>query len=254
MVGAMLRLKRETQNRNRNFAREESSKSINAMQEKFLNEFSFELASINKEILHTLEKISIQIDKSDTLQINFLDKASKGAKELGDYLDGIQQFIKLKNYKTQKLNTKEIDIKYLINRILNKLDSKTTEKNLNITLSCPDTLTLYTDQFLMEQIIFNLISNAINYSPEGGRIDINCHRNAKKFDFCVKDQGPGISDNLHEKIFEKFYRVKDDTAFTTKGHGLGLYLSRYFASLINGQITLQSTIGQGAEFKFTLYD
>ena len=68
----------------------------------------------------------------------------------------------------------------------------------------------------------------------------------------VKDQGPGIAPEFQGRIFEKFYRVKDDFVYKSKGYGLGLYLSRFFAQQMGADISVSSTLGEGACFVLAL--
>jgi signal transduction histidine kinase len=105
------------------------------------------------------------------------------------------------------------------------------------------------DPTLLEQILFNLVSNAIKYSPKGGTVAIDISRDdAGQVCVAVTDRGPGIPQEFHERIFEKFYRVKDDHVYKVKGHGLGLYLSRFFADRMNALILVKSAPGQGSTF------
>jgi signal transduction histidine kinase len=76
--------------------------------------------------------------------------------------------------------------------------------------------------------------------------------NQHHVDIAVHDQGPGIAAEFRDKIFEKFYRIPNDTAYKVKGTGVGLFLSRYFAELIGGSLLLESTEGRGSTFTLRL--
>jgi signal transduction histidine kinase len=99
------------------------------------------------------------------------------------------------------------------------------------------------------QIVKNLLTNAIRYSPEGGQVWIRSDREGDLAALIVADQGKGIHPEDQTRIFEKFERV--DPA-EPGGSGLGLYIARRLARAMGGDITLDSAPGQGARFTFTL--
>ncbi len=150
----------------------------------------------------------------------------------------------------------------ILKKVLRQFDSRKTETGVDVALrnqfengqACA-----LADPTLTAQILYNLISNAIKYSPRGSKVEIDiapCELNdgshANGLSIAVSDKGPGISPAYHERIFEKFYRVKDDYVYKVKGHGLGLYLSRFFADQMGATLTIDSTPGNGATFTLFL--
>lgn len=99
------------------------------------------------------------------------------------------------------------------------------------------------------QILMNLLTNAIRYSPEGGVVTVSAARDGDKASVTVTDSGKGIADADQERIFEKFERVDP---LEPGGTGLGLYIARRLAYAMGGDLTCQSAEGQGARFTFTL--
>ncbi|NWJ44839.1 MAG: GAF domain-containing protein [Chloroflexi bacterium] len=108
------------------------------------------------------------------------------------------------------------------------------------------------DQF--EQVIINLVSNAIKYSPEGAKISISTRRidNGEKVEIRVSDQGSGIAQEHLMRIFEKFYRVETGLTRKTQGTGLGLYICKNIITSYGGEIWAESAVGQGTTFVITL--
>jgi signal transduction histidine kinase len=99
------------------------------------------------------------------------------------------------------------------------------------------------------QILMNLLTNAIRYSPEGGQVWIRLEREGDIASVCIADQGKGIALDDQGRIFDKFERVDPTEAGTT---GLGLYIARRLARAMSGDIQVDSAPGQGARFTFTL--
>ncbi|MCG3136241.1 MAG: Sensor histidine kinase RcsC [Phycisphaerae bacterium] len=128
------------------------------------------------------------------------------------------------------------------------------KKNLHVQLEVPPDLPpLNTDAGKIQQIFYNLISNAIKFTPVGGQITITVTRDGDEFVMIrVRDSGPGIPREAHELIFEKFRQMDGSVTREYGGTGLGLAISRELAHLLGGQITLQSEPGEGAEFTVRL--
>ena len=103
---------------------------------------------------------------------------------------------------------------------------------------------------MLRQVWINLISNAIKFSPEGGKIEINLKREGNFAVATVRDYGCGISEEELPKIFDKYYR--SPTAKDTEGNGLGLAICKRICTLSGGSISAASAVGEGAEFKVSL--
>jgi PAS domain S-box-containing protein len=111
---------------------------------------------------------------------------------------------------------------------------------------------VHADYERMRQVLNNLISNAIKYSPEGGAIRIGARAEDEWAIAYVADQGIGIAPEEQEQIFQRFYRVDNRLRRDTQGSGLGLYLARAIVEAHGGRIWVESQTGRGARFLFTL--
>jgi len=249
--GAFFRLIHEAKIRATKEAKMSAEKEIATTQDTFLNRFSFQLSKINGDIKSNLLKQPELKKGSGTLHEAYT-KALGSCEEMEEYLIGIQQFAETEVEKTQITRRVAVDLPLLTNKILNQFESRIKESNIQIDFQIADNVIANTDITLTAQIIFNLISNAIKYSPQYGKVTIKFSKTKKFVKVIVKDNGHGISVKMHDKIFEKFYRIQDDLVYKVKGHGLGLYLSSYFAKLIGATIELESEIGKGCEFRLVL--
>jgi len=103
-----------------------------------------------------------------------------------------------------------------------------------------------------DQVLINLISNAIKYSPKGGRILVSLRDLDDRIEISVQDEGIGMTREQSEKIFNKYYRVSDDSTSSTlakiEGTGIGLYLTRAIVESHGGSIAIQSDVGKGSTF------
>jgi len=100
----------------------------------------------------------------------------------------------------------------------------------------------------IEQVVRNLMTNAIKYTPEKGHIRIGIYRDEEEVRIKVRDDGIGISEEDQKKIFERFYRVDKARSRSMGGTGLGLSIARQIVELHDGSIWVESEIGQGSTF------
>jgi len=100
--------------------------------------------------------------------------------------------------------------------------------------------------------ITNFITNAIKYSPGADMVSVTSTSDKKTVTVCVQDYGIGISDEIQEKIFDRFYRFHDGVGHTYPGLGLGLYIASEIIKHHNGKINVKSEINAGSTFCFTI--
>ena len=116
----------------------------------------------------------------------------------------------------------------------------------------PDVGTIQADERKIRQVIFNLVSNAVKFTPPGGRVDVSAVRRDGEVEIAVADTGPGISEADQERIFEEFAQALRPGDRPAEGTGLGLTLARRFVELHGGRLWVESEPGSGSTFRFIL--
>ncbi|MBO4264472.1 MAG: HAMP domain-containing protein [Clostridia bacterium] len=116
----------------------------------------------------------------------------------------------------------------------------------------PDMPNITADRGKIEQVIVNVISNSIKYTPDGGKIDVSAEANKMRVSISVKDNGTGIPKEDKDKIFDRFYRVKKDRNRDTGGTGLGLAIAKEIVEAHHGSIKIDSDVGVGTEITISL--
>ncbi|GEM_PF-5638950 len=132
----------------------------------------------------------------------------------------------------------------LIASSLQMFQSEAEEKGVELVYDADanlKSLTVLLDELKFKQVLINLLSNAMHFSPQGGKIRLSGRANAHLLCVSVTDDGPGIPDEFHELVFERFYQIESDNL--SPGSGLGLSISRYFVQLHDGEIFVDKTDG-----------
>lgn len=159
-----------------------------------------------------------------------------------------------------KIELKEFQLKIeilpfheLAEDVLRYIQEAAEKKKISISLELPIPLMVKADQHYLEQILINLIDNAIKYGREGGKITVSAvRRNQSEVEISVIDNGIGIPKEDLPRIFERFYRVDKGRSQELGGTGLGLSIVKHLISAHGGRVWAESQFGEGSTFYFTL--
>jgi len=121
---------------------------------------------------------------------------------------------------------------------------------LVLKVAAPEGTTVLADPLRLNQVLENLLSNALKFSPEGGQVELAVQVTSQGQVWEVRDQGPGIPDSEQGRIFERFYRAQ--AAKAKPGTGLGLAIVKHLCRLMGGEVSVTSTFGEGATFRVFL--
>ena len=153
-----------------------------------------------------------------------------------------------------QLKMEVISLRDLIDGVIGFVKEPAEKKKISISPNeIPSSLTLKADRNYLEQILINLLDNAIKYTPEEGRITISAiENNSEEIQFSVGDNGIGIPREDLPRIFERFYRVDKGRSQESGGTGLGLSIVKHLVQAHGGRIWVESRLGEGSTFSFTL--
>ncbi len=167
----------------------------------------------------------------------------------------VRDLLQLSNLDYKKTNWKKVEVSVteLLNSILSKLDFAFKEKEHKLVTKIEDNMeNIVIDKDGIEQVILNIISNAIKYTENGGEIEIQAKTSNDFISILIKDNGIGIPLEDQKRIFERFYRVEKGRSRDLGGTGLGLAIARQIIEAHNGEISLTSEFGQGTIVKISL--
>jgi len=144
------------------------------------------------------------------------------------------------------------DICEIISNTISLMQEKARQQGVELIFNCENKEPVPADPDSIKEVFSNLISNAINYSPDGGKVEVTVKGLKEYVEIKVSDTGIGIPKEEIPKIFDKFYRVKDPKARHVKGTGLGLYIVKNIIDAHKGSIDVESEVGKGTTFRILL--
>lgn len=151
-----------------------------------------------------------------------------------------------------------LDLLNLCRQVYFSFSNEAKLKSLDYVLDCSLAKAMVVaDQEKMEIVLFNLISNAIKFSPQKGKVRVHLEEQAGSFTVSVHDQGPGIPADIGARLFQKFYQAPNtqtDKQATTKGFGIGLFLAKSFTDLHNGKLSYHCPASGGTVFVLSLLE
>jgi signal transduction histidine kinase len=154
---------------------------------------------------------------------------------------------------TARLDVGEVQLDRLMRTVVQDTQGSADARNIDLVLSLPPKMPqVRGDKERLAVVLTNLVGNAIKYTPEGGRVDVRCAMEDSRVRIAVTDTGIGIQAEDQERIFEKFYRVRDERVSAIPGTGLGLAIVKETIRLHGGAVFVESTPGQGSTFTVSL--
>lgn len=151
----------------------------------------------------------------------------------------------------KKLSLEQVSIETLIQSVVKTVEDQLKAKKQTFTMSVKQPFQVEVEVDSLRQILLNLLSNAISYTPEEGKIQIQAKQEHDHWCLIVKDTGIGIPSSDQARIFERFYRVDKDRSRDSGGTGLGLAIVKHLVELHQGKIEIKSALGKGTEFRLT---
>lgn len=191
--------------------------------------------------------------EDETVNRSFLKKAMRGVDRITTVLDDLDSISKFEFNRFNLKNTK-FNAVALVKDVFDTVSKQAEEKEITIKLDgYYDPIMVFADRGKIGQVLINLLSNSISYGNEKGTTVVKLTKTGrKKLTIDIIDDGIGIEEQHFERLFERFYRVEKSRARNLAGSGLGLPIVKHIIEAHNQNITVNSTIGEGSVFSFTL--
>ncbi|WP_370318206.1 histidine kinase N-terminal 7TM domain-containing protein [Salipiger sp. IMCC34102] len=214
------------------------------------------IAVISHELRTPLTSISGTLALLDAGQLGELqgqarrgvEIARRNCARLAKLIDNLLDLQKLEARRLE-LKFESIDLRYLLSSSLEELEGYAQQRPVHLVVTETDrTIEVLTDATRLKQIITNVISNAIKFSPEDGTVVTSLRKSGAMAELCISDQGPGIPAGAEAKVFGRFAQVDSSSSRGHEGTGLGMNISKLMIEQLGGEIFYRSEIGTGTTF------
>ena len=221
-------------------------KQVDNLKQNFISLMSHDLKTPVAKIAGIADILKLKFNNTPE-QTELIDNVVNSTKELNNFINSILDLTKIES-QNLTLRKESKDVNKIIEGIIEKLEFEAESKQMKIESELSPLYPIQIDTVLMNRVISNLIENAIKYAGKEKTVVIKTWDDAEWVYVEIKDNGVGVGPDDLAHIFDKFYRVKNDSTHSIKGSGLGLYLVKYFIELHNGVITATSQLGEGTSF------
>jgi two-component system phosphate regulon sensor histidine kinase PhoR len=227
---------------------------LEQVRQEFLSNVSHELRTPLTAILAFVETLeSGAIDDQEAAR-RFLPIIRKNASRMHDLIDDILELSAIEAGNVQ-VRAKKLSLRPIVNDVVSSLASKANSAETTVTNDVAQDVKVYADARRLEQMLTNLVDNAIKFNRQGGKVSIRFEevRGEDPRDrIIIEDTGEGIPSQHLERLFERFYRVDRARSREKGGTGLGLAIVKHLALAHEGEISVSSEVGKGSTFTIEL--
>lgn len=217
-------------------------------QNEFIANISHDLRTPLNSIIGFSELLSNKIvGELNEKQNGYVEDIKIAGLKLLEMINEVLDIAKIESH-TVKLNISDIYADVLIDEVCNIIKPISDKKHISISKNIVGEILFKGDFIKLQQVLFNILGNAVKFSPENSEIKISAKRNQDTVVITIKDEGIGIPKKYHKKIFEKFFQVENSMSKTEASTGLGLAISKEFVKMHGGEIEVQSEVNKGTLF------
>lgn len=199
--------------------------------------------------------IEVLLDEPETSReelARILSIMERHSKRLQRLVDDLLSLAQLESSRAT-LELSDVRVDELFNNLIRDWKEKLAAKNLKVIVDLtPETFTLHADGTRLEEVLYNLLDNAVKFSPENGQIHLQATRRRSDMILSVTDNGLGIGNEHLPRIFERFYRADKARSRELGGTGLGLAIVKHIAQLHGGRVEAESELGRGTTIRVVL--
>jgi len=228
-------------------------KDMETFRREFLGDVSHELKTpifAVQGFIHTLLDGAMHDER---VREKFLKKALKNANRLSNLVHDLLIITQIESGELQ-MELRAFSMHELITDVVDSLEYKIQQKNIQINILPGEhkEVQVLADRERIQQVLTNLVDNSIKYGNTNGNIEIDMKMKGKKLNISVRDDGPGIEQTHLDKVFRRFYRIDKSRSRDKGGTGLGLAICKHFMEAHNEAIWVESRLGAGSTFTFSL--
>ena len=230
----------------------------NLAKREFLFNMSHDIRTPMNAIIGFTALAQTHIDDRGQVE-DYLKKISVSSQHLLSLINDVLDMSRIENGKVT-LEAKPVHLPELVHELRDIVQAVVSEKGLSLTLDTVgvENEDVIADPLRLEQILINVLANAVKFTPDGGQISLwivqkdTAPAGYADFEFHIKDNGIGMSEEFQKHIFEQFARERTSTVSKIQGTGLGMAITKSLVDMMGGRITVKSEQGKGSEFTISL--
>ena len=230
----------------------------NLAKREFLFNMSHDIRTPMNAIIGFTALAQTHIDDRDQVE-DYLKKISVSSQHLLSLINDVLDMSRIESGKVT-LEAKPVHLPELVHELRDIVQAVVSEKDLSLTLDTVgvENEDIIADPLRLEQILINVLANAVKFTPDGGQISLwivqkdTAPAGYADFEFHIKDNGIGMSEEFQKHIFEQFARERTSTVSKIQGTGLGMAITKSLVDMMGGRITVKSEQGKGSEFTISL--
>src|SRR2546427_2369209 len=227
-------------------------KQLENTRKEFVANVSHELRTPLSMIKGYVETLINGAKDDPNVAMRFLQTIEKHADRLTCLIEDLLTISRLESGQIV-MNIQKVELRSVAEDVMDDLQSRAGDKKVNLENQVPDDVVVRADADRVQQVIFNLVDNAIKYGRPEGRVWINARLADGQFaEVSVRDNGPGIPPDSIDRVFERFYRADKARSREQGGTGLGLSIVKHIIQSHGGEVWVESELGRGTTFFFTL--
>lgn len=181
----------------------------------------------------------------------FVEKLHKHAARMSELISDISDLSAIESGQV-KLTPGPVRLKNIVAEVIALLEARRSDCNVSFGVSIPDHLFVQADRTRLEQILYNLVDNAVKFNKPGGSVTVTADPGGARVAIHIQDTGTGIAAADLPRVFERLYRADKSRSQTTEGTGLGLAIVKHLVHAHGGEVSAESELGRGSRFTFTL--
>ena len=217
------------------------------VRQEFLSNISHELRTPLTSIMAFCETLEDGAIEDEENNLRFLGVIRRNAERMHRLIDDILELSSIESGKIS-IQPKYCNLSNLTDEVFTNLSNKAEERRIKLVNNAPKETIVYADAIRLEQMLTNLIDNAVKFNRDGGSVTVS-HTGYEDHDvIAVADTGEGISGEHLQRLFERFYRADRARSREIGGTGLGLAIVKHLAILHGGEVSVNSTPGKGSTF------